>query len=88
MQLDQLNSQLQELEAYRIESKITIPEKDFWSDNNYDDGPKLLICGRVTNFNTDVPCLLVAMILHKLLSIANNTTIYYAINDFKDKEIN
>ncbi|PSN20856.1 hypothetical protein C3922_13775, partial [Staphylococcus aureus] len=37
MQLDELNSQLQELEAYRIESKITIPEKDFWSDNNYDE---------------------------------------------------
>lgn len=25
------------------------------------------------------------MILHKLLLIANNTTIYYAINDFKDR---
>ncbi|WP_181295041.1 hypothetical protein, partial [Staphylococcus aureus] len=37
LQLDELNSQLQELEAYRIESKITIPEKDFWSDNNYDE---------------------------------------------------
>lgn len=84
MQLDELNSQLQELEAYRIESKITIPEKDF-GVTTIMMSAKLLICGRVTNFNTDVPCFLRAMILHKLLLIANNTTIYYAINDFKDR---
>ena len=84
MQLDELNSQLQELEAYRIESKITIPEKIF-GVTTIMMSAKLLICGRVTNFNTDVPCFLRAMILHKLLLIANNTTIYYAINDFKDR---
>ncbi|SCU06334.1 Superfamily I DNA/RNA helicase protein [Staphylococcus aureus] len=85
MQLDELNSQLQELEAYRIESKITIPEKDFWSDNNYDER-------QVTNLWTSdelqyrrAMLFLRAMILHKLLLIANNTTIYYAINDFKDR---
>ncbi|MBR8911730.1 RNA helicase [Staphylococcus aureus] len=85
MQLDELNSQLQELEAYRIESKITIPEKDFWSDNNYDER-------QVTNLWTSdelqyrrAMLFLRAMILHKLLLIANNTTIYYAINDFKSR---
>lgn len=85
LQLDELNSQLQELEAYRIESKITIPEKDFWSDNNYDER-------QVTNLWTSdelqyrrAMLFLRAMILHKLLLIANNTTIYYAINDFKDR---
>lgn len=85
LQLDELNSQLQELEAYRIESKITIPEKDFWSDNNYDER-------QVTNLWTSdelqyrrAMLFLRAMILHKLLLIANNTTIYYAINDFKSR---
>ncbi|WP_460374275.1 hypothetical protein, partial [Staphylococcus aureus] len=70
---------------YHIESKITIPEKDFWSDNNYDER-------QVTNLWTSdelqyrrAMLFLRAMILHKLLLIANNTTIYYAINDFKDR---
>lgn len=36
LQLDELNSQLQELEAYRIESKLQF-QKRFWSDNNYDE---------------------------------------------------
>lgn len=55
MQLDELNSQLQELEAYRIESKLQFQKKIF-GVTTIMMSAKLLICGRVTNFNTDVPC--------------------------------
>lgn len=84
-EVEDVNHKVQEFEAFRNESHITIPSKDFWNKDNYDER-------QISNLWTSdelqyrrAMLFLRAMILHKLLLIANNTTIYYAIKDFKDR---
>ncbi len=84
-EVEDVNHKVQEFEAFRNESNITIPSKDFWNKDNYDER-------QISNLWTSdelqyrrAMLFLRAMILHKLLLIANNTTIYYAIKDFKDR---
>lgn len=83
--LDQINQKSAQLEEYRANSSITIPSKDFWDKENYDER-------QVSNLWTSdelqyrrAMLFLRSMILHKLLLIVNNTTIYYAIQDFKNR---
>lgn len=84
-ELENVEFKVQEFEAFRKESNITIPCKDFWSNANYDER-------QISNLWTSdelqyrrAMLFLRAMILHKLLLIANNTSVYYAIKDFKDR---
>ncbi len=83
--LQNITLKVQEFEVFRNESNITIPSKDFWNKDTYDER-------QISNLWTSdelqyrrAMLFLRAMILHKLLLIANNTTIYYAIKDFKDR---
>ncbi|MEB8210447.1 ATPase [Staphylococcus succinus] len=84
-ELQNITLKVQEFEVFRNESKIMIPSKEFWNKANYDER-------QVSNlWTTDelqyrrAMLFLRAMVLHKLLLIANNTTVYYAIKDFKDR---
>lgn len=84
-ELQNITLKVQEFEVFRNESKIMIPSKEFWNKDNYDER-------QVSNlWTTDelqyrrAMLFLRAMVLHKLLLIANNTTVYYAIKDFKDR---
>ncbi|MCG7338849.1 DNA2/NAM7 family helicase [Staphylococcus sp. ACRSN] len=83
--LASIEYKVQDFETYCVDSKFTIPSKDFWNENNYDSR-------QISNLWTSdelqyrrAMLFLRSMILHKLLLIANNTTIYYGIKDFKDR---
>lgn len=84
-EVEDVNHKVQEFEAFRNESNITIPSKNFWRKANYDErqGSNLWTSDELQYRRAML--FLRAMILHKLLLIANNTTIYYAIKDFKDR---
>ncbi|PHK50110.1 DEAD/DEAH box helicase [Staphylococcus edaphicus] len=84
-EVEDVNHKVQVFEAFRNESNITIPSKDFWSKTNYDER-------QISNLWTSdelqyrrAMLFLRAMMLHKLLLIANNTSVYHAIKDFKDR---
>ena len=82
-QLKENDEAVQQFDQYRMNSEIAIPSKDFWIDKNYDER-------QVSNLWTSdalqyhrAMLFLRAMILHKLLLIANYKTIYFSLNDFK-----
>lgn len=84
-QLKENDEAVQQFDQYRMNSEIAIPSKDFWIDKNYDER-------QVTNLWTSdalqyhrAMLFLRAMILHKLLLIANYKTIYFSLNDFKNR---
>ena len=83
--LTTINHKVQDFDNYQKDSTFTIPSKEFWNTDNYDER-------QVSNLWTSdelqyrrAMVFLRSMILHKLLLIANNTTIYYGIKDFKDR---
>lgn len=83
--LTTINHKVQDFDNYQKDSTFTIPSKEFWNTDNYDER-------QVSNLWTSdelqyrrAMLFLRSMILHKLLLIANNTTIYYSIKDFKDR---
>ncbi|MEJ7534097.1 DEAD/DEAH box helicase [Staphylococcus hominis] len=84
-QLKKNSEVVQQFNQYRMHSDIAIPSKNFWTNKNYDER-------QVSNLWTSdalqyhrAMLFLRAMILHKLLLIANYKTIYFSLNDFKNR---
>lgn len=84
-QLKKNNEVVQQFNQYRMHSDIAIPSKNFWTNKNYDER-------QVSNLWTSdalqyhrAMVFLRAMILHKLLLIANYKTVYFSLIDFKNR---
>ena len=76
---------LTEFTEYKKHSTVNFPEDDFWDENNYEKRQiENLWNSKELQYHRGL-LFLKAMKLHKLLLVANNGPIYYAMLDFKKR---
>lgn len=81
--INDCNIKLTDYNKYKADSKVTFPESDFWDDDKYEKRQvENLWNSNELQYHRGL-LFLKAMELQKLILIANNGPVYYAMQDFK-----
>lgn len=79
------NVKLAEFNKYKEKSDVTFPDSNFWDENNYGKRQvENLWNSKELHYRRGL-LFLKAMKLQKLLLVANNGPVYYAMQDFKNR---